>query len=128
MKDKSVWFGYLEAGSKSSPVARDPQLETTKSTTMYLYNLNRQEFIEYNREIVEPKLREFTPAEAELCKQLETAFKKARKNFKGSGGINLAKTAPAPAATPRKEMVEETMEIGDGDDDIFDDSDWDSDD
>ena len=127
MKDETVWFGYLEAGEKSSPVARDSQLETNKPSTMYLYNLNRQQFIEYSREIVEPKLREFKASEKAVAKELESAFKKARKDFKGKGGLNLAKASSPPPPAPKKEPVEATADVADSDDDIFDDDDWDND-
>lgn len=129
MKEKTVWFGYLEAGAKGSPVVRDTQLDTSNPKTVYLYNLKRNEFVEYSREIVEPKLRELKDKEAGQARELEAAFKKARKTFKGRNTISLAKAPAAAPARPKKEMAEETADIGEGDTDLFSgDDDWSDDD
>ena len=60
MSKNEVWYGYLEAGNKSSPVVRDLSLETKSRKTVYLYNHARGCFLEYALEVVEPKLRELT--------------------------------------------------------------------
>lgn len=106
MKDDSVWFGFLEAGEKGSPVARDFKLDTTKADTVYLYNFRRQEFIEYKLAIVESKLRELRADEKDLGKELEAAFKKARKDFKGKNPLSLTKITPATPAKSKKEPVD----------------------
>jgi hypothetical protein len=121
MKDESVWYGYLQAGDKSSPVARNEQLDTSNPKTMYLFNLSRQEFVEYSREIVEPKLRALKADEKDVAKQLEAAYKKARKSFKAKGELMLAKAAAATPAKPKKEALEETIDVADTDEDVFDD-------
>ncbi len=80
MADKVV-FAYLDAGAKSSPVALDPGLSTGKPETVWLFNLARGEFVEYRRDIVEAKLRDFKEGEEALCKELKKAFTRARKTF-----------------------------------------------
>ena len=65
MSQEELWYGFLEAGDRSTPVARDPKLTTGNPDTVYMYNLQRNEIIEYKRAICEPKLRELKPAEAD---------------------------------------------------------------
>jgi len=84
-KDKSCWYGYLMAGERSSPVLRDGRLETGNPKTIYMYNLNRGEVIEYALEIVEKKLRNLKADESEYINELDVGYKKARRNFKGRG-------------------------------------------
>jgi len=55
---RGLWFGCLEAGNSSSPVIRDQHLETGNVKTLYIFNLARGRILEYQREIVEPKLRD----------------------------------------------------------------------
>jgi len=81
MSKNAYWYGYLEAGNKSSAVLRDPSLESGSKRTMLLFNLVRNEVIEYTKEIVEPKLRELTAAESELAKALDGAYDSARQRF-----------------------------------------------
>ena len=80
---KSFWYGYLNAGTRSSPVLRDARLDTGSTKTLYLFNLVRGEILEYAREIVEKKLRELKPAESGFIVDLDAGYKKARRNFKG---------------------------------------------
>lgn len=79
----SFWYGYLNAGTRSSPVLRDARLDTGNTKTLYLFNLVRGEILEYVREIVEKKLRELKPAESGFVADLDAGYKKARRNFKG---------------------------------------------
>lgn len=92
MSDNNLWYGYLEAGAKSSPVLMDPRLNTGDPKTMYLFNLNRGEILEYKREIIEPKLRELNEQEQGLCREIQSAFGKVRSGFIPRGGraSNLA--------------------------------------
>ncbi len=78
----SLWYGYLEAGDRSSPVIRDERLDTGSLRTVFLFNLARREILEYSREIVEPKLRELKSGEAKTIKELDAAYAEARRNFK----------------------------------------------
>lgn len=100
------WFGYLEAGAKSSPVVRDERLNTGNPDTVYIFNLARGEIIEYRRSIVEAKLREFKPAEAEVLPQLKAAFGEARKSFRPRVGRPLTIPERGPSAKT-KAAVEE---------------------
>jgi len=37
-KRNTLWFGYLEAGEKGTPVVRDTSMDTGTSATVYLFN------------------------------------------------------------------------------------------
>ena len=80
-KRKLLWFGFLEAGDKGSPVVLDRGLDVPGRPTVYLFNLKKGRFVEYRRDIVESKLRELTAEEAGLIDQLTTAFDLARPGF-----------------------------------------------
>ncbi len=80
MSKKAVWYGILQAGKKTSPVVLDTRLKTKSPKTMYLYNHVQGKFLEYSREIVEPKLKELNPDD-ELLTELKNAYKAARKIF-----------------------------------------------
>lgn len=126
----TYWYGYLDAGKKSSFVARDLSLDTGDPETIYLFNQSRGEIKEYKREIVEPKLRELNAKEANNQKTLEKELKAALAQF-------CARTSNAQAIPERKGTsstsksiippVEEELvtEIESGDD-IADDE-WDED-
>lgn len=86
MSDNNLWYGYLEAGAKSSPVMMDRRLNTGDPNTLYLFNLNRGEILEYKRAIIEPKLRELGETEQGLCSELKSAFGKIRSGFTPRGG------------------------------------------
>jgi hypothetical protein len=77
-----LWYGYLEAGNRSSPVIRDERLDTGSTKTVFLFNLARCEILEYSRDVVEPKLRELKASEAKTIKELDAVYAKARRNFK----------------------------------------------
>jgi hypothetical protein len=77
-----LWYGYLEAGNRSSPVIRDERLDTGSKKTVFLFNLARGEILEYSRDVVEPKLRELKSSEAKSLKKLDAAYAEARRNFK----------------------------------------------
>jgi hypothetical protein len=81
MSDNNLWYGYLEAGAKSSPVLLDRRLNTGDPKTLYLFNLNRGEILEYKREIIEPKLRELNDQEQAYTSELKSAFGKVRGGF-----------------------------------------------
>ena len=81
-KGNSCWYGYLKAGKRSSPVLRDNSLESGNPKTIYMYNLNRDEIIEYVVEVVEKKLRDLKSDESGYIKELDAGYKKARRNFK----------------------------------------------
>lgn len=105
----SVWYGYLKAGERSSPVLRDNRLETGNPKTIYLYNLKRGEIIEYVLEIVEKKLRELKPAESKCIGELDAGYKKARRGFKGKGTVGRG------VADARIEQLRKRADYGDDD-------------
>jgi len=82
MKSDSLWFGFLDAGPKSSPVIRSGLLDTKNPDTVFLFNLQRNDILVYHRSIVEPKLRELGVGDMETIRELKQAFKKAMTEFK----------------------------------------------
>lgn len=114
-----LWYGYLEAGNKSSFVVRDDRLETGSRKTMFLFNLERKQIIEYTREIVEPKLRELKPAEAKHVDELTAAYNEARRAFKHAHArpLNIPERGAA-AKQPAAASDDETFgDFGAGGDD-----------
>ena len=108
MSKNDVWYGYLIAGEKSSPVVRDMSLETKSQKTIYLYNHNRGVILEYSREIVEPKLRELTSVDIPL-KELMVAFRAVRKAFLTGKKIKISEMAAPTSST----LVSKKMETVD---------------
>ncbi len=99
-KNSPVWYGFLQAGDRSSPVIRDDRLDTGNRKTMYLFNLSRNSILEYSREVVEPKLRDLKPDESAAITELDAAYKKARRSFKDRGAgvrsiLNRSSSTPA---------------------------------
>ncbi len=102
MSDNTLWYGYLDAGERSSAVAMDNRLSTGDPTTVYLFNLQRNEIIEYKRAIVEPKLRELKGKEQELETELKSAYRKARNGFTPRGAKIASIPEKGRAAAPAK--------------------------
>lgn len=122
----SYWFGFLDAGTKSSMVARDPDLGTGNTETIYLYHLNQDKIKEYKLEIVEPKLRELNKEEAKKLKTLEKKFKAALSSF--TGRASSAASIPDKGKIEEKPKKEtETAELG-NDLAMADDDGWEDDD
>ncbi|WP_455209625.1 hypothetical protein [Kaarinaea lacus] len=131
-----IWYGFLEAGEKSSPVLIDPKLDTGNSKTVYMYNLNSQRIIEYKREIAEPKLRILNEQEAALMKALKQGYESIRKEFTPRNSIVIsAAAAAAVSAKPKNRKradIEEDdslveFDMDDSDIDLDDDLDEDPD-
>lgn len=123
MSQASLWFGYLDIGEKSSPVAKNPILCTGKPDTVYLFNLKRNEIIEYKTAIVAPKLRELSKDEADIKKELKKAFTKAAKTFTPRLKAQTSpENIPTQAKSQKKEKEEALagIELGDEDDSMFD--------
>jgi hypothetical protein len=104
MSTKDIWYGMLEAGEKSSPVVRDATLDASQGK-VWLYNHLRNEFVEYAKAIVEPKLRELNTEDIPQ-RELDEAFRAARGAFSSSGKVS-AWSETKPAAPPVKKKVEE---------------------
>ena len=99
-KNSPVWYGFLQAGDRSSPVIRDDRLDTGNRKTIYLFNLSRNSILEYSREVVEPKLRDLKPEESGTIAELDAAYKKVRRSFKDRGAgvrsiLNRSSSTPA---------------------------------
>lgn len=123
MSDNTLWYGYLEAGERSSPVAIDNKLATGDPTTVYMFNLKRGEIIEYKRAIVDPKLRELTDDEQATLGELKSGYRKARNGFTPRGARastipERGRAAPAKAAQPAPSF--ESDETFDDDDAFLD--------
>jgi len=126
MNQDSLWFGFLDIGEKSSPVACSPKITTGKTDTIYLYNLNRNAIIEYKREIVEPKLRDLKKDEAGVLKELKSAYNKAAAKFTPrTMKLNIPDKQPVNPPTEKAPGKEQEFENIDDDfeDDSFDDED-----
>jgi hypothetical protein len=108
MKEKTLWYGYLDAGQKSTPIVIDHELHTGNKETIYLFNHVRGEILEYQRQIVEPKLRELSTEQATVIKQLKAAYTKARRNFRSQG--NRVLQLPARGPLDKSELGEEKLE------------------
>ena len=129
MSDNDIWYGFLQAGDKSSPVVRDPDLKTGNNKTIYLYNQIRGQFVEYSSEIVQPKLRELHSDDAPLA-DLKRAFKAARKVFLANRVTRVRDTVPERIKLQRDDISDDSLMVdikddlgGDGmDDDIGDDA------
>lgn len=120
----TLWFGFLEAGVKSSPVIMDSKLSTGNEATLYLFNQNRNAIIEYRRDIVEAKLRTLKPEEGPLEKELSQAYKKALAGFspRTVQVLTIPERSPAPPARDKAldedPELDDELEIEDFDDDI----------
>lgn len=86
MREEAIWYGYLEAGQKSTLIVLDRRLYTGHDETIYLFNFVRGEIVEYQRQIVEQKLQELKPEQMVILKQLKRAYVEARRRFKTGGG------------------------------------------
>ena len=96
MRKNKLWYGVLEAGKKSCPVAIDRNLDTGDVNTVFVYNHNRKEILKYVRELVEPKLRELSAKEKKLEASLKKGFTESLKTIK----YKVAK----PLKTPEKDI------------------------
>ena len=124
MAKQKLWYGFLEAGHKSSPIVIDHNMDTGEKHTVFIYNHNKQEILKYVRDLVEPKLRELTAKEKELESLMKKGFAESLKTIKYKVAKNLdAPAKEAPATEVKKtleEPEEEFSEVGDDD--------WDDDD
>jgi hypothetical protein len=126
MAKNFIWCGYLEAGDKSSPVVKDERLDTGNPDTIYLFNFKRNEILQYNRQIVEPKLRELRESEEEILGELRAAYSRARRNFKLRPERIIHPTGRRPKTVlERKDMeAEEIPGVPEAEFDVSVDEDW----
>lgn len=131
MSESNLWYGYLDAGEKSSPILMDHRLSTANPNTVYVFNLKRSEIIEYRRDIVEAKLRDLGEEDGSVIKELKTAYNKVRSGFVPRGAKissipEKGAAVPAPKkAVPSESEEEEYDELITANDD--DDDDWEED-
>ena len=127
MNDSALWYGYLEAGDRSSAVAIDKKLATSDPTTVYMFNLKRGEIIEYKRAIVEPKLRELGGNEQETLGELKSGYRKARSDFqpRGERTSNIPERGRAATAKPVQPVPELEPDDDYADEPLLDDDDAD---
>ena len=119
MSKNNLQCKYLEAGAKSSPVVLDTSLSTSNDQTLYLYHSQRDQIIEYRRDIVEAKLRELTDEEAQQVGALQQAYQQARTSFTPRGS---SAAIPESAPAPKTKSAPEMDEVADDDDiDLIDD-------
>jgi hypothetical protein len=127
MAKTPIWCGYLEAGDRSSAVLRDERLETGNPKTIYLYNLARDEILQYSRELVEPKLRELRANEAALAEELKEAYTKARRTFKFNPERVLTAPVRKQVRSPsdkRSTGSDDSYSAGDADTESLNDEEW----
>jgi hypothetical protein len=131
----NLWYGYLEAGNRSSAIVLDQRLETGDPSTLYLFNLQRGAFVEYKRELVEPKMRELGKLEEEILDELKSEFNKARSQFQPRGNRvqQMLRKSGSPSAGGGKsnrndDLIDYDGGGSSGGDDDIDHSDWESDD
>ena len=102
-KKAKLWIGFLDAGSKGSPVVREIGMETGSRDTIYLFNFLKGKILEYRRDIVEPKLRELTVDEQPMVPEIRKTFKEVREAFEPrSARMRL----PPPRTAPKRREVE----------------------
>ena len=120
MKNQKFRYGFLEAGAKSSPVLINSKLNANNEKNLYIYNLNRDSIIEYQRQIVEPKIRELNPDEINLIEDLVSGYKAASKNFVAKNRKPLFdKSAPKQRKSIENEVTEYAFDGDEMDDDSF---------
>jgi hypothetical protein len=127
MAKTPIWCGHLEAGDRSSAVLRDERLETGNPKTIYLYNLARDEILQYSRELVEPKLRELRANETALAEELKEAYTKARRTFKFNPERVLTAPVRKQVRSPsdkRSTGSDDSYSAGDADTESLSDEEW----
>jgi hypothetical protein len=116
MSTNNIWYGVLEAGSKTAPVVRDLSMPASNNS-IWLYNHARNTFVEYTLAIVEPKLRELTKSDISQD-ELDQAFKAARKDFAPARKTRQWDDK-APASKPARKKDDTDIEIADDDAEEF---------
>jgi hypothetical protein len=116
-KKKKLWFGFLEAGEKGSPVVRDAGLETGSPKTVYLFNFMKGKILEYRWDIVGAKLRELTERELAMVPEMRKSFMSAREGFEPRPARQRVAAAVRVKAKPPEDEI---PDIEDDDDFSFD--------
>lgn len=124
MSENPIWYGFLDAGEKSTPVVMDRRLITGNPQTIYLYNFTRGDFVEYSRAVVEPKLRALRKDENSVLIDLKAGFSEARKSFKPRGAKPAKGEEVAASGTRSKAREEGAEEFDTAGADDAEASDW----
>ncbi len=129
MSDNSLWFGFLEAGDKSTAVIIDHGLNTGKPDTVYIFNQSRGKILEYNRSIVEPKLRELSSQDADTKAELKNAYLQVRAGFepRASRVLDIPERGArtTEAEQPKENDSKEELDlVSVGSDDEIEDDTW----
>lgn len=130
MSESNFWYGHLDAGEKSSPVLMDRRLSTANPNTIYVFNLQRSEIIEYRRDIIEPKLRDLAVEEHPIIKKLESAYSKVCSDFipRGIKISNLPEKGAVTKASKKSSPIESeemdydelvTVDDADGEEEVW---------
>ncbi|MDO6460038.1 hypothetical protein Q4485_04965 [Granulosicoccaceae sp. 1_MG-2023] len=127
----SLWYGKLETKRNASVVIRDDSLPQALAGRLYLYNVERDQIVEYVEEIVGSKLRELTQEEIDaLDSDLNKRFTAARKEFmkthdNRSKVLNLREEEAGAKPAAEKADLDELDEVSDVEADMEDDIDSD---
>ncbi len=81
MNDKHIWVGYLSLANKKTLVASDDRVDTGNRKTLFLYNQERNDIVEYSREIIEAKLKA-APAADYNVDEIAAVYQKALRKTK----------------------------------------------
>jgi hypothetical protein len=101
MKDKNLWFGYLKSSGKNTLVVQDLRLDTGNPKTIYLYDQERNQIVEYNREIIAPRLVEADTEQLNTDGIVESYVKTLRRTKPTTYSLLYATRRTAtPAPTP----------------------------
>jgi hypothetical protein len=135
MKNQNLWVGYLTMPDKKKTlVASDNRVETGKSSTIFLYNQERDQIVEYNREIIKAKLKDAPEADYD-AENMAEAYKKALNTklpnlYRVIFTPNLGVRVPAKAKKTAVVADDDDIEIDDSielDDEDTNDDDYDDD-
>jgi len=126
MAKQKLWYGYLEAGKKSSPVIIDHNMDTGEPNTVFVYNHNKKEILKYVRDLVEPKLRELNDKEKKQETTMKKGFTESLKNMK----YKVPKSFDTTITTKESQtsVVEKNIEEPEAEFSEIGDDDWDDDD
>ncbi len=97
---KSLWYGSLKTSKSNSVVIFDPTLPSAPTGKVFLFNSQRNEFVQYVEDIVSKNLHDLDADELKEAKnKYTTAFNEAQLCF-------LAKhSKPEPSDTPVKKTL-----------------------
>ena len=118
-------MAFSRPAQKNTAVLRDPRLNTGNPQTVCLFNPARGKIPEYNRTIVEPKLRELTAKEKTIVATLKAGFAEARREFRPRAArvLNIPERGAQMTEDPDQERYGPLAELvsatgtDDGDDD-----------